>query len=247
MAECIRIGDNGFAPVEPADCAHLLLIQLEVKDVDVLRDSAGIRRPWNCHQTELDVPAEYDLRRGLAMLDRDPGDHRVVPQLVARCTNRAVRLGDNAVGGVVRPALLPRRVGTQLNLVHVRRDTGLVEHALQMGRLEVGCANGAESGVFEHRLETPQCIDVAILVRVRPMHQQEIDVVDAQSLQARFVRVTDAIDAMPPAIELRGDEDLGPIDTRVPDGLSDRILIAVVLGRVDQAVAGLERRPDLSR
>ena len=116
-----------------------------------------------------------------------------------------------------------------------------------MSRFEVRRAYGAESIAVQNGLETPQCIDVTILVRIRPVHQQQIDVVDAQPLKARLVRLTDAIDAMPAAVELRGDEDLGPIDTGVPDGLSDRILIAVVLGRVDQAVAGFEGCPDLSR
>ena len=44
----------------------------KVKDVDVLCDPAGIRRPRDGHQTELDVPSEHDLRRGLAVIFRYP-------------------------------------------------------------------------------------------------------------------------------------------------------------------------------
>ena len=57
MAEHIRIGDNGFAAVEPADCAHLLLIQLKVKDVDVLCDRPGFdlgiatKPSWMCQRS----------------------------------------------------------------------------------------------------------------------------------------------------------------------------------------------------
>ena len=79
------------------------------------------------------------------------------------------------------------------------------------------------------------------------MHQQQIEVVDAQPLKARLVRLTNTIDAMPPAVELCGDEDLGSIDARVPNRLTDRILVAVVLGSVDQPIASLEGCPDLSR
>ena len=65
------------------------------------------------------------------------------------------------------------------------------------------------------------------------MHQQEIDVVDAQPLQTCFVLLANPVDAVPAAVELRGDKDLRPINAGLPDGLSDRILVAVILGRVD--------------
>src|SRR5512133_370969 len=42
MAKYIRVGDNCLALVQRADLTHLLLGQLEVKDVDVLGNPSGI-------------------------------------------------------------------------------------------------------------------------------------------------------------------------------------------------------------
>jgi hypothetical protein len=78
------------------------------------------------------------------------------------------------------------------------------------------------------------------------VHQHQIDVVDAQSLQTCLVRLTNAIDAMPPPVELRCNKDLGPVDAGVSDGLSDSFFVAVVLGCIDQAIAGLEGCADLA-
>ena len=104
-----------------------------------------------------------------------------------------------------------------------------------------------EAAAVQNCLQALHCLDLPALIRIRPVHQHEIDVVDTQPLQARLVCLANPIDAVPPAVELCGDDDLRPINAGIPDGLSDRVLIAIVLGRVDQSIAGLEGRPDLSR
>ena len=87
---------------------------------------------------------------------------------------------------------------------------------------------------------------VAILVRVRPVHQHQVDVVDTQSLQARLVRLTNPIDAVPAPVELGSQKDLGAVYARVADGPSNRILVAIVLCGIDQPVASLQCRPNLA-
>jgi hypothetical protein len=61
------------------------------------------------------------------------------------------------------------------------------------------------------------------------------------------VSLADAIDAMPPTVELRGDEYLGPVDAGVSESLSDRIFVAIILRSVNEPVADLESGPDLGR
>ncbi len=56
-------------PVSRAEMRiHLILAQLEIKDVDVLPDPARIGRLGDDHETELYMPAQDDLGRGLTML-----------------------------------------------------------------------------------------------------------------------------------------------------------------------------------
>ena len=59
MTEDVRVGDLGLAPIQGGDGRHLVLGQLEVEDVEVLRDPAGVRptsgsatRPsWTCQRS----------------------------------------------------------------------------------------------------------------------------------------------------------------------------------------------------
>ena len=123
-------------------------------------------------------------------------------------------------------------------------DPGLVEHPLQVRRLEVGDTDGPQSTGLQQRRQPADRLDVTVLVRVRPVHQQQVDVVHAEPFAAGVERLPDAVDAVPLPVELRGDEDLGAVDPGVPDALADAVLVAVVLGGVDQPVAGLDRGPD---
>ena len=85
------------------------------------------------------------------------------------------------------------------------------------------------------------------LVRVRPVHHQQVDVVHAEPLATGLVRPPDAVDAVPLPVELGRDEDLGPVDPGIPDALADAVLVAVVLGGVDEPVAGLDGGTDRRR
>ncbi len=117
-------------------------------------------------------------------------------------------------------------------------------HPLQVSRLEVGDADRADVAGLQQASQTPHGVDVLPLIRVRPVHHQHVEVVDAQPGDAAAERLGDAVDAVPLPVELRGDEDLVAGDARVGDALPDRLLVAVVLGGVHQPVARLERGPD---
>ena len=103
-------------------------------------------------------------------------------------------------------------MGVQLYLVDIGHDAGLVQHPLQMGWLEIGCADGAEGAGVEQLAESPNRIDVVVLVRIRPMHEQQVEVVQPESIETCLVGAPYSRDAVPMAVELAGDEQLSPID-----------------------------------
>ena len=91
----------------------------------------------------LEMPAEYDLRRGLAMGLSD-ADDRVVGKRFPVVAERAVGLD----GDAVPPRRLARvgvaEVGVQLELIHDRCDTGLGDESVQVCGLEIGDAGASE-------------------------------------------------------------------------------------------------------
>ncbi len=89
-----------------------------------------------------------------------------------------------------------------------------------------------ESGL-EHTHQSLERLGVAILIRIGPVDQKQIDIVQAQSFQARLAGLANALDAMPLPIEFGGDEDVFTPHTGGADAFADAALIAVVLGGVD--------------
>ena len=84
----------------------------------------------------LQVPAQHDLRGGLAVRGGDRGDGRVVedaaavspqPRVERDAADRRPRLGQDAVLGVGRLHVGLGEVGVQLDLVHRRHHLGLLE------------------------------------------------------------------------------------------------------------------------
>src|SRR5690349_135179 len=92
--ERLRVGADPVALVERADGAHLLVVELEAEDVEVLGDSLGRHRLRDHDVAELEVPADHHLTRGLAVPLRDLDDRGVVEHLALR--QRAPRLGGDA-------------------------------------------------------------------------------------------------------------------------------------------------------
>ena len=96
--------------------------------------------------------------------------------------DRAPRLGDDAVLGVEGAARVAGAVRAELDLVHVRRHPGLLDHLAQVGRLEVGDADGLDRPLVQQRGQPAHRVDEPVLVRVGPVHHQQVDVVDAEPL-----------------------------------------------------------------
>jgi hypothetical protein len=139
-----------------------------------------------------------------------------------------------------RALVCSRDVGVELDLVDVGRHTCLVEQPLHVCGREVGDPDGAHlAGVQQVDHPSPR-VDVAVVTRVRPVDEQQIDHVHPQELRAARPRLLGTVDTVPLTVELGGDEHLVPVDVTRPDPTPDTTLIAVALGRVDQPIAGGE-------
>jgi len=88
---------------------------------------------------------------------------------------------------------------------------------------------------------SPPCVHVAILLWVGPVDQEQVDVLKAEPLGTVRERSLSVRFAMPPLVELRGHEDLVAVNAARTDASTDAGLVPIVLGRIDQAVAGPER------
>jgi hypothetical protein len=186
-------------------------------------------------------PAEHDLRDRAPDPLRDPGEIRVVEHLALR--DRRPRLGRDAVLASVRGDLAVLEVGMQLDLVHRRDGVRLGGEPLEMLDLEVRDADRSRAAVGVELLERiPRRDEVAAVQRrQRPVDEEEVDVVGAELLERpvectpRVVRLVEAV------VELARDPDIVAVEPRGGDRGADAVLVAVHLGGVDVAIAGLER------
>src|SRR6476660_5033493 len=129
-----------------------------------------------------------------------------------------------------------------LDLVHGRRHVGLAVDPAQVGRLEVGDADGADPAAGVDLLHRLPGLDEVANGGQRPVHEEQVEVPEVEVLQ-RLVeggqRVVVRVEAV---VELAGDEDVVAVDAGGADGLADLLLVSVHLGGVDVPVADLEGR-----
>ena len=149
---------------------------------------------------------------------------------------------ERAVGGQRDSAILACREqagavfeGAELHLVHHRACLGDRQHRIDLLGAEVGDPDRARVAAIVRLLHPGPGPGRPVL---RPVHEVEVDLVHAEAAQApldlgRRVVATGE--------ELRGDEHVLTRDSALTQRLADAGLVAVGLGRVDVAVAGLER------
>src|SRR5215218_7467547 len=84
VVEAVGVRAGAGVPVQAADGGHLLPVELEVEDAEVLLHPAAGDRLREDDVAALDVPAQRHLGGGPADLLRDPPDDRIVVDLAAR-------------------------------------------------------------------------------------------------------------------------------------------------------------------
>src|SRR5574337_130933 len=131
----------------------------------------------------VEMPAEHNLRRRLAVLGGDAGKRRVGQE--ARAAERAPRFRLHAVKiveGAQAPLLKARM---QFDLVHRWNDAGFSDDPLEVVAVEVGDADRADLAFVLKPDHCLPAVDVAVHARPWPMDEIEVDNLAAQLLRAR--------------------------------------------------------------
>ena len=123
---------------------------------------------------------------------------------------------------------------------------GLVEKPLEVRRLEIRRADGPHEPGLHDADKAVEGVDITVLVGVRPMNQQQVDILKPEPRETGFAGLTNAGDAVPRPVELAGHEDLVARDARAGNALAHAAFVLIVLCRIDEPVAGLEGRRDSS-
>src|SRR4051794_26471581 len=241
-AEVVGVRPGALVAVERGDCVHVVVGQVEVEDVDVLPHPLGLHRLREDDVAQLDVPAQHDLGRGLAVLLGQVLERALGEQVAALC-DRAPRLGLDAVLHVIVAQLALDQPRVQLDLVDRGDGVGLLREPLQVGDREVGDADRAGLPVGQRLLEALPRLDVAVFAGPRPVDEVEVDVVGAELGQALVQPLDGRVEAVAVVVELGGDEDLVAGQPGLRQRLADALLVAVHLRGVDVPVAGVEGRP----
>src|SRR5215472_6703397 len=182
LLTAVRVRAGPGATVERLDRGHVTGGEREVEYVDVLPDPRRSDRLRNDDVSQLDVPAQDDLRRGLAVPARQRGDHRVSEDIPLG--QRTPRLRHDAVRPVERTYLLLLESRMQLHLIDRGHDPAPVQKGLQMPRLEVRHANRPGPSARADLFERLPGVEVDGRGRYRPVDQVEVDVVQSEPAQA---------------------------------------------------------------
>src|SRR6266550_6348074 len=87
-------------------------------------------------------------------------------------------------------------------------------------------------------------LDVQVVVRARPVDQVEVDIVEAEQLEASVERAQSTVESVGVVGQLGGDEDLVPGQPGPRDRLAHSALVLVPGGAVDAAVTRLQGGAD---
>src|ERR1700729_2298871 len=134
---------SGCQRVEPLEFARA---ELEVEDVEVLRYPLPARRPRDHHEPVLNMPAQDDLGRCLAVRGRDVAQHRVI-ELTA--LQRAVALQDNVPVRQLGGLHLVVAEGVPRNLVQRWRLARGLGQLVDLRQAVVAHPDGARLALFK--------------------------------------------------------------------------------------------------
>ena len=226
--------------VEPGDPVEVVLVELEVEDVEVAAEPLRRRRLGDRCGTDLGVPPEHHLSRRLAVPVADLGEHGVVEQ-VGAAADRRPALRDDVVALVGGTLLDLREVGVQLDLVDGGRHAGLRDEAGEVLGEEVGDADRRRQSFVAELDHGLPGLDVLVDAGQRPVDQEEVDVIEPEPLEGGGQLDARTLRAVGVAGQLGRDEQLVARHRRVGDAAADLGLVLVAGGRVEQAVAGVDR------
>jgi len=110
-----RVGAGALAALHAGDDRHVVVVERDVVEVEVLTQALGMRRLDDGGSAELQMPAQHHLRDRDGVLRRDGEKGRVIEQAAA--AERAPRLRHDAEPGVQGTQLVLGQPRVRLDLV----------------------------------------------------------------------------------------------------------------------------------
>ena len=208
----------------------------------------GIERFRENDVAFLQVPAQDDLSRALAVLLRQLGENRLGHQFGIAVAKRIPGLERHVAVLEERLHLMLVPIRVHLDLQHRGGDRSHVEHLLRLGLAEVRQADRthlARSHGILHRLPRFRVPAVGLV------QEQQIQIVGVQAAQCGVDGLAAVLVPVILREQLGGDEEFAAVDAAALDDAADGLLVEVGVGRVDMTVAGFDglrqMRLDLGR
>ena len=215
------VDDLAVAKVESIDFLHICIGKSEIPNVKILLDALFVNGLRDNDNAPLDVEAKRDLRRSLAILGSNLGEHRVGEDTVAALRERPPGFQDNTKFFCRFKGLLLVEERVAFHLVDHGHDLAVqaqVSHALG---IEIAYSDCLCLSALINIFQRAPC---GIVVANRLMQQIQVDILQTELVQGNLKALFSSGIILNP--ELRGDEQLFAGADAVGNGAADCCAIA---------------------
>ncbi|KFJ06279.1 TonB-dependent receptor [Bifidobacterium tsurumiense] len=166
--------------IQCLDVVHIVFAELKVEDVEVLTYSLRICRLRKGHNPALKLPAEHDLRHGLAVLLGDINQNWIAEDIVVALCKGSPALGHDSLGCLVCLLFLFLMEHVELDLVHRRDDIIENRKVCDLIFFEIGDTNRADLPCLVQLFQGSPCPEG---IPYRLVKQIQIDVIQTELSQ----------------------------------------------------------------
>ncbi|MNW59888.1 hypothetical protein D3C74_378410 [compost metagenome] len=121
----------------------------------------------------------------------------------------------------------------QLNLIQTRRYPRFLDQAFIVLRQEITHSNGSDISAFFGLDQRLPCLDIHVLLRIGPVNQIQVVIIQIRSVQGFLDRHECFILSVITPRQLRGNEQFFSGDGALLDRSADRCLILIVIRRIN--------------
>ncbi len=219
--------------IQAVDRRHLDFIEFKIKDLAVFKQAVGADCLRNHADTLLQNPSKADLGHTAVMLLRDVDENVAVEICAAR--ERRVRLNDNPIllAEVAELILAEKRM--IFDLVDGRDYARVHQEIVELELVEIRDTDCLYAAGLVDFLQYVPGIEIA--AGYRPVHEIEIDIVQAETIKAPLERALYIADSLRCVPDFGCDKELLSRNAATADSLADLLLIFICRCRVKQVIA----------
>src|ERR1700733_4772304 len=212
--------------------------QFEVEHVQILRHAFFAHGLGQSHDAALRQPTEYHLRDALLVLRGDRSQRWILEDMIPPLRKRRPCLWLNPIGlqELLGLALLKKRI--DFDLIDSGRQIVVQHEVNQSVRWKVGHANRPD---FTRAIQLLHRAPLAVYVAERLVNEIQVQVIQLQTLHGSLKGGSRPFIALSLNPQLCGDKELLPGDAAPPDPSTHGRLVEIRRGRVDQAIANVDR------